>query len=94
MSSTLPSILLVISAALILGLALGFGYFTAVRHSAQAYLTRGPGVLLVALTLGRILMAAAFFAWAARFGLGAVVSAFAGFLIARSICIRRYGRCA
>ena len=70
------------------GLLLGAAYF-AVLRATVGFLSSGPGRLTPpALTLGRLVGAALFFAAAARFGALPLLGAFFGFLVARSVALR------
>jgi hypothetical protein len=65
------------------GIILGAGYFALLRRSLAL---RAAGAL--ALALGRLLAAVAFFGFAARFGALPLLSAFLGFLAARPLALR------
>jgi len=71
------------------GIALGLGYFTALRRSVHALAAAGVGLNVALATLARIAVAVAAFAVCAHLGGAVLVGAFAGFLIARAICVQR-----
>jgi len=79
---------IVVSAALV-GFALGMGYFACLRLTVQAYVARTGWRAAAALTCARLIGALIVFSIAARFGAGALLAAFGGFLIARTIALRR-----
>lgn len=70
------------------GLLLGAAYFTALRWTVDLF-AAGPGRLMPAmLTLGRLAAAALFLVVAARSGALPLLSAFLGFLVARTVALR------
>lgn len=74
------------------GFLLGLTYFAALRRTVALY-GAGRGWLSPAiLTLGRIAVAVAIFAFAATLGALSLLAAFAGFLAARFVSVRRARR--
>lgn len=74
------------------GLVLGLLYFASVRRTAALLTTRKGLGWPFAFMLGRIAAAALFLALAARLGAAPLLSAFLGFLLARTVALRRAGR--
>ncbi len=73
--------------------AFGLAYFTTLRWTVDLYCANYGGALApVALTLGRIVGAVIFLAFAARFGAEPLIGAFLGFLVARAIAVRSVRR--
>lgn len=70
------------------GIALGWGYFAALGHGVKLYVTRGALLQGLYWMAVRLALAAAFFAFALRFGVWALLGAFIGFLAARQIAVR------
>ena len=68
----------------------GFGavYFAALHRTADSYVAGRGWMNPTALTLGRIVTAGGFFALAASFGAMPLLTAFLGFLVARSLAVR------
>jgi len=89
---SMASIGLVASTATLAGVAVGLCYFAALRRAVASYLSRAGWRAPLALTLGRMLGAAAMFALAARFGALALLASFVGFLLARTIMLGRLPR--
>jgi F1F0 ATPase subunit 2 len=72
----------------VLGAALGAGYFAALRLNVERYLLgRSPGPA-VALHLGRLLLAGVGFALIAQAGAVPLLGALVGFSIARALALR------
>ena len=78
--------------AAVAGLVAGLAYFTALRRAVNLYVAGEGWFGPVALTLGRFLGIAAFFAVAVRFGAAALLAGSLGFLIARTITVHRVRR--
>jgi hypothetical protein len=90
-SPSLASGLLLAAAAAPVGIALGWGYFAAVRRSVRAYVQGERLASAVAATAARLGIATTVLALAARLGAAALLGAAAGFLLARTICLKRFG---
>jgi len=89
MSSTAFGALLgQIALALAAGAAFGAVYFAALRRTAGSYVAGRGWMNPAARTLGRIMTAGGFFALAASFGAMPLLTAFLGFLVARSLAVR------
>lgn len=70
------------------GLAFGLVYFTALKRSVAIF-AAGSGFLApLALTVARFAAAVAFLGMAAKLGAAALLAAFIGFLLARSVVLR------
>ncbi len=82
----------IIASAALVGLALGAAYFACLRVTVRAYAASTGRGAAVALTCARLIGAALVFTIAARFGAGALLAAFGGFLVARAIAVRRKWR--
>lgn len=83
--------LVVASAMLAAGIAIGLAYFRALRWTIQ----RGgahPLVIHAVASLARLVAAALFFGVAARLGAVPLLAAFAGFLLARALAMRAVRR--
>ncbi len=80
------------AALAIAGLAFGLVYFRAVALTAGRILSGAGPAGTVALVAGRLAGAAMLFALAAWLGAGPLVAAFAGFLVARAVTMRRARR--
>ena len=76
------------SAAALVGLVVGLVYFAALRRAVELYTKGRSGFTAIALTLGRIAVAIAFFGLAARLGALLLLSSFLGFLLARVLALR------
>ena len=72
----------------LLGAALGFAYFRALRLNARLYVAGGPLWRPVALHLVRIVGVVSTFVLISLHGAGALLGALAGFLAARLIVVR------
>jgi hypothetical protein len=70
------------------GIVFGRLYFDALRRSVAAYASTAGRARSVALTIGRIVCAVAFFAVASRLGALPLLLALLGFLAARSLALR------
>ena len=77
------------AAAALAGVALGFIYFAALRHSVTRFEKQGGWRLVVLFSLLRIGCAIAAFALLARLGAVPLILAAGGFLLARTIAVRR-----
>jgi hypothetical protein len=75
--------------AALAGLLFGLGYFALLRRSVGLLLEPGKRGLGVALTLGRLAVAALLLYLAARLGAAALLAALAGFVAARFVALRR-----
>ncbi len=71
------------------GLLAGFAYFAALSRTVALFASGGGWLGPVALTLVRLAAAAGFFVFAVRFGATPLLAAFAGFLAARAVALRR-----
>lgn len=69
------------------GVALGWGYFVALRHGVKLYVTRRALLQGLCWMAARLAVAAGFFAFAVRFGAWAPLGALIGFLGARQIAM-------
>lgn len=74
---------------ILLGALLGAGYFAALRQDVERYVAGRPLGPTVALHLGRLLLAGLAFALIAEAGAAALLGALAGFLLARTLAVRR-----
>ena len=84
----------VVTAWAIGGLLLGAAYFAALWRTTAWVSAGGGRMMSAALTLGRFAAAALVFAAAARCGTLPLLSAFLGFLFARSVALRAAQRLA
>ena len=82
------------SAAALVGLVFGLVYFAALRRTVELYTKCRSGLTVIALTLGRIAVAIAFFSLAVRLGALPLLSSFLGFLLARMLALRMARRTA
>jgi len=74
------------------GLTLGLGYFALLRRTVRLYGSGHRHLAPVALTVVRLAGAAVFLALAARLGALSLLAAFLGFLVARTVAVRRSQR--
>jgi F1F0 ATPase subunit 2 len=74
--------------AALLGAALGFAYFSALRLNARLYLAEGPLWRPVVLHLLRIVGVVSAFVLIAPYGAGALLGALAGFVVMRFVLVR------
>ncbi len=74
---------------LLVGFAVGVGYFAALRRTVMRFTTGKGRLESAALTAGRIGMAIAVFAVAARLGCAALLLTLTGFLTARTAAVYR-----
>jgi hypothetical protein len=74
------------------GLAFGLLYFASVRRTAALLTARKGLAWPLAFTFGRIAAAALFLALAARLGAAPLLAAFLGFLLARTVALRKARR--
>lgn len=72
----------------IAGFALGAAYFASLRHGLHVSIVGRAWLPYTLWALARIAAAALFFAFALRWGLPALLAAFAGFLAARELAVR------
>jgi hypothetical protein len=70
------------------GFGLGVAYFASLRHGVRHAIARHAWSPYVLLAVARIAAAALLFALAVRWGVPALLAAFAGFLLARQIAVR------
>jgi N-ATPase, AtpR subunit len=70
------------------GLAIGLLYFAALERTIALYVAGRGWVGPLAFTLGRIAAAGVFLSFAAKLGAISLLSAFAGFLLARAVALR------
>lgn len=89
---SLATVPMLASAMVVAGLAVGLGYFAVLRRTVQLYGSGHSHLAPVALSLARIIGAAAFLAFAARLGAPSLLAAFLGFLAARTVALRRARR--
>ncbi|HLN49861.1 MAG TPA: ATP synthase subunit I [Steroidobacteraceae bacterium] len=82
----------IVASAALVGFALGMSYFASLRLTVQAYAAPRGWRAAMALTGARLIGALIVFSIAARFGAGALLAAFGGFLIARTVAMRRQWR--
>jgi N-ATPase, AtpR subunit len=75
------------SGGAILGLLFGLLHFAALRRTAELY-SAGCRIVPSALTLVRLAGAFVFFGLAVRLGAVSLLSAFLGFLVARTVALR------
>ena len=71
------------------GFVLGIAYFASLRRGVYRSVARYSSVPYIVWALARIAAAALFFTFAVRWGLPALLAAFAGFLAARTLALRR-----
>jgi len=70
------------------GFGFGLFYFAALRRTVEGYRGGRSHLLPIALTLGRIAAAVLFFGSSAAHGVVPLLTAFLGFLLARSLALR------
>jgi hypothetical protein len=70
------------------GLVFGLVHFAALRRTVELYSAGRGRLAAAALTLGRITAAIVFFGLAAKLGALPLLSAFLGFLLARTLALR------
>lgn len=78
----------------IAGFVLGMAYFASLRRGVQLSIARHAWLPYMLWALGRIAAAAIFFTFAVRWGVPALLAAFAGFLAARQLAVRTARRLA
>jgi N-ATPase, AtpR subunit len=74
------------------GFVFGLFYFAAVERTAVLIASKKSALAPISLTLGRVVAATAFLALATQFGDASLLSAFLGFLLARTVALRKAGR--
>lgn len=74
------------------GFGVGLVYFAALRRTVRRFTARDGWLEPVALTMGRIGVAVAVLAIAARAGAAALLVTFTGFLLARAVALYRSRR--
>jgi len=74
------------------GFVFGLFYFAAVERTAVLIASKKGVLGPISLTLGRVVAATVFLAFAAQFGETPLLSAFLGFLLARAVALRKAGR--
>lgn len=84
LASVWPTVALLAAA----GFVLGRGYFGSLRRSVRLSVTQGASSTTILSALARIAAAALFFTLAVRWGVPALLAAFAGFLAARQLAVR------
>jgi N-ATPase, AtpR subunit len=84
LASLLPAIALLAAAGFVLGIA----YFASLRAGVRHALARHAWWQYPLLALTRIAAVALFFAFTVRWGVPALLAAFAGFLAARQLAVR------
>lgn len=77
-----------IASAVAAGIAMGLAYFAGVRATVRAITAQSRPGLAASLMAIRFTLAAGCFAIAAQFGISALLSSFAGFLLARFLALR------
>jgi hypothetical protein len=87
MSVVVPVVLWAIA-----GFVFGLGYLAALRHTVELFGSGGGWRGPVLLTLARLAGAGVFLGLAATFGAPSLLAAFAGFLAARAVAMRRARR--
>lgn len=90
LASLRPAVLLLTAG----GFALGIVYFASLRHGVRLSIARHAWLPYMLWALTRITAAALFFAFAVRWGVPALLAAFAGFLAARQLVVRAARRLA
>jgi hypothetical protein len=78
----------------IAGVVFGLIYFATLRRSVAVFAAGGGWARALALTLARLCAAVVFLAMAAKLGAAALIAAFLGFLLARTIALRAARRAA
>jgi N-ATPase, AtpR subunit len=78
----------------VLGIALGTAYFASLRRGLRIPAAGHAGLQYLSWAAARIAAAGLFFAFAVRWGLPAILAAFAGFLLARQVAVRAARRLA
>lgn len=92
MSRTGPFSIVVLAMMTSAGFAFGLLYFAALRHTVALLSARKGWAGPVAFTAGRIAAALAALTLCARLGAAALLAAFLGFLLARTVTLRRARR--
>lgn len=87
---TLPLIIL-LPICFLGGLFIGYGYFRALRETANLVVGGGEALRAIAFTLGRISLLASALFLAVLMGGFALLAAFAGVLCAKWIMVHRFG---
>jgi len=77
---------------IISGFAFGLLYFATLKRAATLFASGGGWIGTLGLALGRIGAAVIFLWLAARLGAAALLAAFFGFLLARTLALRAVGR--
>jgi hypothetical protein len=80
------------AATVVAGAVLGLAYFAILRRTVRIFVAGGGWLIPICLTLGRMVGMVLLLTVAARIGAAALLTAFLGFLIARTICIGRTRR--
>ncbi len=80
-----------VAALAVAGFLFGLLYFAAVHRTARLVATGQGWAAPLAFTLGRLALAGAFLAFAAKLGAAALLSALCGFLLARTLALRNVG---
>ena len=83
-----------VAACALAGLMLGMAYFASLRRGVRISVARHAWVPYMLSAAVRIAAAAAFFAFVVRWGMPALLGAFAGFLVARQLALRAARRLA
>ena len=86
--SALPTAVPSVAGMALAGLLVGLAYFAALHQTVRRF-TGGGWLGPVLLTLGRIALIVALLVVAARLGALTLLAAFAGFVVARAIAVRR-----
>jgi hypothetical protein len=82
-----PDLALIVTMALA-GVVFGMVYFATLRRAVALFTAGGGWVGPLTLTLARVAAAVVFLGLAAKLGAAALIAAFLGFLLARSIMLR------
>lgn len=90
----LTSLWFVVPVFAAMGFVVGMAYFASLRRVVQFVVARRAWSPYVLLGLARIAAAGLFFTFAARWGVPALLAAFAGFLAARQLAVHSAGRMA
>jgi F1F0 ATPase subunit 2 len=88
--STAHPVLLHLLAGFLVGIGSGAAYFAALRRNVRLYVGGGSTSTALALHLLRLLSAGAIFYLLARIGPGVLFGALGGFILMRSIAVRRW----
>ena len=76
----------------LIGLPAAAAYFAALRQNVRLYIEGGSSAVAVTVQLLRLALMGALFFGLAKVGVGALVGALAGFVLMRSVAMRRVMR--